>query len=86
MNTLDRRVTSIANHERYVKETWGQRPARDFRFHFEGTRMYGVVMPDGSVPTHTPLNSEIWQELADEISQWDALSDEALLDFESSLD
>ncbi len=48
--------------------------------------MYGVVMPDGSVPTHTPLNSEIWQELADEISQWDALSDEALLDFESSLD
>ena len=73
--------------KRFVtSEEWGQPPASQYQFRVDGTRMFGVLVslrPSGTAQHHL---AAIEAELAEDLHSWDALSDEALIEFEDTFD
>jgi len=77
-----------AKNNYVTKETWGQPPASQYRFRVVGTRMYGVPVLGVYyyMTLSEPQSVRGETELYHEMREWDELSDEALLIFESGLE
>lgn len=91
--TNDSRTTSVRNRERAIYVTsespdseWGQPAASHFHFIREGSTLRGQPIA-GTYLAVTPSESfPITPELAAEFEGWEALSDEALANFEAELE
>ena len=90
MNGMDSRKSSIREEPpTYVTSEpqdneWGQPAASQYVFVVEGTRLYG--QPIAGVYLRSSESASSDADLAAEMEAWDAASDEALFNFESTLD
>jgi hypothetical protein len=89
MNTVNS-ATSTVEQRRVVYVTsepqdskWGQPAAVHYRFIADGNRLFGESSYVKQSSPEVPFKRSLLKE---ELEAWDELSDEALLNFEASLD
>jgi hypothetical protein len=65
---------------------WGQPAASNYFFMVDGNRLRGQLIADAYLPSLSYGIPVVEPDLATELEAWDAASDEALADFEATLD
>jgi hypothetical protein len=65
---------------------WGQPPASHYVFRIVGTRLFGEPIAGVYLPSPSSDILSVDSHLAAEFEAWDAASDEALVNFEATLD
>lgn len=92
MNANDSRIITV-RHEIPIYVTsepqdseWGQPAASYYEFTVVGNTLYGQPIGRVYLPSAPSVISPIDPHLAAELEAWDALSDEALANFEAMLD
>jgi hypothetical protein len=91
MIELNSRVSQLSvNARQYVTSEsgtseWGQPSASQYVFVIQGRRLLGKLLAGIYLSSAPDEIQPISLQLAAELAAWDALSDEALMNFESSL-